>query len=660
MSYDSSGFLASVTDPLSHTVSYQNDPTGRPLQTILSDGRIDGTTYDADGNTSVVTTPAENAHDFGYTPVDLLASYTPPSIGTGLPSTTYAYDVDRELTSTTRPDSVALTYGYDAAGRLSTTTYPQGTLTRTYSPTTGQLTSLAAPGGETLTYAYDGFLRKGLTWSGPVAGTVAFGFDSSFRIVSQTVNGQAIALGYDADSLLTQAGALTVTRDSSNGRITATTLGSVTDAYTYDSNGLFATYVASYSGTAIYSESVLRDLVGRITQKTETVGGTTHVWGYTYDVSGRLTEVTEDGTLVSQYGYDADDNRTSFTGAAGTIGATYDVQDRLLTYGSASYAYTADGELATKTTAAGITSYSYDALGNLLSVSPPGGGSIGYVVDGANRRVGSQVNGTLAQGYLYKDALDIVVQLDGSGNTVNRFVFGTKPNVPDYFTSAAGTFRILSDHLGSPRLIVNTASGVVAEEIDYDEFGNVTNDTSPGLTPFGFAGGLYDAATGLVRFGARDYDASAGRWTNKDPLGFAGAQANLYVYAANDPINGKDPSGRQVPGVDSAPWWWLPAAGGGIALAAPYALPTAFAIACITLLQSDNPAAPQDDGCDQEWADAIARCEEYINNPNTPPGLTGSKDGVPYTNVMDCARGFVSEKCGGNPTGNPRPDLPLH
>jgi len=542
MSYDPSGYVASMTDPLGNTVSYQNDPLGRALQTVLPDGRVVGTVYDPDGNTTVVTTPADNAHDFAYTPVELLASYTPPSIGTGLPSTQYDYDVDRRLTSVTQPDAVALAYGYDFAGRLSSTTYPQGVLSRSYDPATGHLTAIASPGGETLAYSYDGFLRTGLTWSGLVPGAVTFGFDSSFRITSQTVDGQAIALGYDADSLLTQAGDLTVSRDPENGRVTGTTLGLVTDAYAYDGNGLFATYVASYNGNPLYSESVVRDPVGRITQKTEVIGSTTHVWGYTFDTSGRLTDVTEDGNFASHYGYDADDNRTTFTNTSGTVNPTYDVQDRLLTYGGASYAYTANGELTSKADGSGTTGYTYDALGNLLHVTLPSGTNVDYVVDGENRRVGKSVNATLTAGFLYQDALKAVAQLDGSGNLVARFVFGSKANVPDYYTTSTGTFRVLSDHLGSPRLVVDTASGSVVEEIDYDEFGNVVNDTSPGSTPFGFAGGLYDTDTGLVRFGARDYDESVGRWTSKDPLGFNGGM-NLYGYALNDPVSAIDPDG---------------------------------------------------------------------------------------------------------------------
>lgn len=83
--------------------------------------------------------------------------------------------------------------------------------------------------------------------------------------------------------------------------------------------------------------------------------------------------------------------------------------------------------------------------------------------------------------------------------------------------------------------------------MNYDAFGRVIQDTRPGFQPFGFAGGLYDPETGLVRFGARDYDAETGRWTTKDPIGFEGGSTNLYEYAANNPVNFIDPSGEIIP-----------------------------------------------------------------------------------------------------------------
>jgi RHS repeat-associated protein len=130
------------------------------------------------------------------------------------------------------------------------------------------------------------------------------------------------------------------------------------------------------------------------------------------------------------------------------------------------------------------------------------------------------------------------------GNVVERFVYGSRPNVPDYIVKDGNTYRVITDQLGSPRLIVNAATGAVIEQIDYDVWGNVTNDTNPGFQPFGFAGGLYDRDTKLVRFGARDYDPEMGRWTSKDPIGFNGGETGLYTYAGNDPINLADPSGR--------------------------------------------------------------------------------------------------------------------
>jgi RHS repeat-associated protein len=59
-------------------------------------------------------------------------------------------------------------------------------------------------------------------------------------------------------------------------------------------------------------------------------------------------------------------------------------------------------------------------------------------------------------------------------------------------------------------------------------------------------GGFFDPLTGLVRFGARDYDASTGRWTAKDAILFDGGQTNLYVYVGNDRVNGKDATGKDI------------------------------------------------------------------------------------------------------------------
>jgi RHS repeat-associated protein len=165
-----------------------------------------------------------------------------------------------------------------------------------------------------------------------------------------------------------------------------------------------------------------------------------------------------------------------------------------------------------------------------------------YVIDLQNRRIGKKVNGVLTQGFLYQDQLNPVAELDGSGNVVARFVYATGINVPDYVVKDGVTYRIITDHLGSPRVIINVATGEVVQRMEYDEFGKVLLDTNPGFQPFGFAGGIYDKDTGLVRFGARDYDPEVGRWTCKDPIKFYGG-TNLYSYVKNDPINWIDKFG---------------------------------------------------------------------------------------------------------------------
>ncbi|WP_303900980.1 RHS repeat domain-containing protein [Thiohalomonas denitrificans] len=144
---------------------------------------------------------------------------------------------------------------------------------------------------------------------------------------------------------------------------------------------------------------------------------------------------------------------------------------------------------------------------------------------------------------LYQDQLNPIAELDGDGNIEARFVYGSKANVPDYMEKGGTTYRIVSDHLGSPRLVIDTATGEVVQRMAYGEFGNVLEDTNPGFQPFGFAGGIYDQHTGLVRFGARDYDLKAGRWTVKDLIRFEGGDTVLYGYLNGDPLNRIDSDG---------------------------------------------------------------------------------------------------------------------
>ena len=92
------------------------------------------------------------------------------------------------------------------------------------------------------------------------------------------------------------------------------------------------------------------------------------------------------------------------------------------------------------------------------------------------------------------------------------------------------------------------------QQLDYDAWGQVTLDTNPGWQPFGFAGGLYDPVTGLVRFGAQDYAAAVGRWTAPDARRFGGEDANLYVYSFNNPIFYVDRSGFQAEAAAPGPF----------------------------------------------------------------------------------------------------------
>ena len=416
-----------------------------------------------------------------------------------------------------------------------------------------------APGPEGLAFDRDGALLLSSTWSGPVVGVVG----QTWEELPRKNGGQTASLGYDHDGLLTTialAGSPTLTlgHDASHGLPTGGALGAVTTSVGYSAFGERSSDSATFPGGSYSNTYPVRDKLGRIRQKVETIGGVATTYDYTYTAAGQLDTVSINNAVVRDYDYDLNGNRTKDT-PGGPVIAGYDAQDRLVSYAGRSYGYTRSGELASKTDAGQTTLYGYDPLGNLRTVTQPSGEQIAYVIDGLNRRVGKRVcpapctggaQPVLQQGFLYSDSLRIVAELDGSSAVVSRFVYGESANVPELMVRGTTTYKLVTDHIGSVRLVVDASTGAVAQRTDYDEFGNVTSETlASGFSPvpFGFAGGLYDRDTKLVRFGARDYDPQVGRWTSKDPIRFAAGVPQLYEYAAGDSINLIDPDGRIVP-----------------------------------------------------------------------------------------------------------------
>lgn len=549
--YNTKGLVASVKNALNETTSFTYDANDRLLKTTFPDTNFINYTWDANGNLTSVKPPTRTAHGFGFTLSDKVGSYDPPAL-TGIVSTAYQYDLDRRLKKITRPNSDQINLSYTDY-KLSLVSTPLGNYTYTYDTGLNDLLrAVVSPDSVTTTITRsDEFITRE-TMSGAGLGRIAYSYDANLR--PSTINIQdsggtvlsAMTYTYNNDSEVTAAQDLTLTRHATRSYVTGLTLGSVTETIGYNTFGELTSQAANFGATSLYTSTLTRDNLGRVKTNAEKIGGVTTNYGYTYNKVGRLTAVTKGGAAYSTYVYDANGNRTSRKISGVTVTATTDAQDRLLTQGTLSFTYNQNGEMLTKADSATATTtgYVWDSMGNLKRVNLPGGVNyVEYLMDGFNRRHVRKQNGVVDRYFVYQNQLQIAAELSSTGALIARYVYGSRQNVPEYMVKAAVNYRIISDQLGSVRLVVRASDGVIMQRMDYDEFGRVTNDTSPGFQPFGFAGGLYDGSSKLTHFGAREYDADTGRWLSKDPILFGGGDTNLYGYVLNDPINWTDASG---------------------------------------------------------------------------------------------------------------------
>ena len=159
-----------------------------------------------------MTPPGRPEHVQGFDLINQMTSYAPPNASLPVASTSYDYDLDRALTTVTRPDGVVLTHSYLANGQLDRISHSGGfidydyyTTTNTSGAAAGRVSQIQGPHGTNVSFAYDGQLTRGMTWSGGVVGGVSWTFNTDFRPTLETVTGatgsSAVRFGYDADTV---------------------------------------------------------------------------------------------------------------------------------------------------------------------------------------------------------------------------------------------------------------------------------------------------------------------------------------------------------------------------------------------------------------------------------------------------------------------------
>jgi RHS repeat-associated protein len=536
--YAADGTLRSVRNALGETLLTYADAIGRVTNTVFADSSTLALAYDRSSDPVSYRLPHGAKHGFGYTPVGLTERYTAPAAGSTPTNTFWSYNAARQPVALVKPDGTVISNEYDVAGRLIAVTAARDNVSDSVAfayDDEGRLGSVSRD-GSAVQYGYDCFLKTDETTPN---GLLAWAYDDDFRVIGLNLDGLPCAsYAYDDDGALSQAGDLTLTRDLTTGFLASTALGNVTDARTFNGFGEVSSYAAAVSDASVYNAAYTRDALGRLATQTETIGGVVIEKAYTYDLRGRLTSVTTDGSVTESYSYDLNGNRTNSLNGV----AVYDAQDRLLSSGSAVFAYDLNGSQTNKTTGGQSTAYSYDLFGQLSAVTLPDGRVVSYDRDPLNRVIAKRINGVVTQGWIYKDGLKPIAETDAASNIVSLFVYGTSALTPDTMIRDGVTYRLIRDVQGSVRLVVNVDSGAIAQRLDYDSFGNVSQDTNPGFQPFGFQSGLYDTDTALVHFGARWYDSATGRWLSKDPILLAGG-LNLYAFCGNDPVNFSDPLG---------------------------------------------------------------------------------------------------------------------
>lgn len=697
--------VKSSTGSIVATHDFVYDELGRVLEEIGAGAQQTLRAYDKVDNLVETTDPGNNIRGYSYDALNRLVTETDPdAFETEIEfnakdelvsitdaralETSYVRNGFGDVIRETSPDTGVTDLWYDAAGRVAKRVDARGVETEfTYDDLGRPLakTYAAAP-SEDVAYEYDATVggNKGvgrLTHTSDQSGSTEFTYNALGHVVRERRLVDSVT--YDTDYTYDAAGnALEIAYPS--GRIVTYTrdaLGRISGISTKENTGAMTETVAS--GVAYrpfgpvshlsFGNGIVLDISydqdGRVTEiDAAGSGATVQDLSYGYDDASNITSITDNylSARSQAFGYDDLNRLNSATGAYGSLAFTYDgVGNRLSRVAGAvtdSYSYAgASNRLETVTRGANVRNFTYlasgqvslderDALtsygftynnaGRLAAASLNGSGIATYFHNALEQRV-AKLTGGITTHYVFDAAGHLLVEADGTGAMLKEYIW--LDDLPVALVDHGGTAPVLyfihTDHLATPQKITDASRSIVFD-IEAEPFGEMYAASGGVYTALRFPGQIYDPETQLHQNWHRDYDPSIGRYIQSDPIGLEGG-INTYAYVGGNPLSKNDEKGLQAaPPIPIGPGLPFPIP--------PIALPgpenDAWTRWVLNLFKGMHGGGTHaDPECEHEWRDARAICVRELNKPSPNCKITGG-----YKNVESCARGLVSERCGGN------------
>jgi RHS repeat-associated protein len=194
----------------------------------------------------------------------------------------------------------------------------------------------------------------------------------------------------------------------------------------------------------------------------------------------------------------------------------------------------AAGNLAGKTTPTGQQwQYRWNAAGLLAEVVRPDGGVVRFTYDSLGRRVSKSYRDKTTR-WVWDGNVPLhewtELALNGTNtDDVITWLFEADNFAPLAKLTAAGSFSVVSDHLGTP-LEMHDAQGQLHWSAELDSYGAVRQGRGAAQDcPFRYQGQYEDEETGLYYNRFRYYDPQSGQYISQDPIRLAGGMP-MYSY----------------------------------------------------------------------------------------------------------------------------------